>query len=138
MVLGHPTVLNFTEGTVREHFAWWTQSGLDHMKVPTSQPTLLGSPRTTELQARLDFLRCVAGMSTEELNNAPSLFLLSLDGRLRARYFYALLKHRLGRFGTINTMMQANDAAFVAMMQGGSQLDHASELEVAQIGRAHV
>ena len=55
-----------------------------------------------------------------------------VDGRLRARYFYALQKHRLARFGTINTMMQVTDATFLAMMQGGASTDRASEAEVAR------
>ena len=86
------------------------------------------------MQANLDFLRDVAGMSTAELNNATPLFALSLDGRLRARYFYALLKGRLARFGTINTMMQVKDSIFLAMLQGRPKntKELASELEVAR------
>ena len=51
--------------------------------------------RVTDQQAKLDFLIRVVGTSTAELNNASSLFGRSLDGRLRARYFYARLKGKL-------------------------------------------
>ena len=83
------------------------------------------------MQAKLDFLSRVVGMSKEDLNNAPSLFVRRLDGRLRARFFYTLLKHRLARFGSMNTMMKETDATFLAMIQGGTTRDRASEAEVA-------
>jgi hypothetical protein len=132
MVLTEPRVLNFKEETVREHDAWWKQTGLDHIKIVESQPPLLGAPTTVALQANLDFLR-LTGMSTADLNNASSLFGRSLDGRLRARYFYALLKGRLGRY-SINSMMQVKDSTFLAMMQGRPMAtkELASELEVAR------
>jgi hypothetical protein len=132
MVLNHPSVLNFKDETVREHAAWWKQTGLDHLKIVTSTPTLLGAPTTLELQAKLDFLSCVVGMSTAELNKAGVLFTLSLDGRLRARYFYALLKGRLARFTSMNTLMKETDATFLAMLQGQTSRGRASELEVAR------
>ena len=132
MVLAHPPVLNFQEETVKERAAWWKQSGLDHVKLVTTTPTLLGGVSVEELQAKLDFLRRVAGMSIDDLNNAGSLFTRSLDGRLRTRYFYTLQKHRLARFGSMNTMMQVTDAVFLAMMQGGPCTDRASKAEVAR------
>ena len=102
------------------------------MKLVTTHPSLLGACSVKELQAKLDFLRRVAGMSKEDVNNAHSLFALSLDGRLRARYFYALLKHRLARFTSMNTMMKETDATFLAMVQGGAYRDRASKAEVAR------
>jgi hypothetical protein len=53
-----------------------------------------------------------------------------LDGALRARYFYALLKGRLGRYG-MNSLSQVKDSTFLAMMQGRpvATKDLASELE---------
>ena len=66
------------------------------------------------------------------MNKAPSLFARSLEGRLWARYFYALQKNRLARFGSMNTMMTVTDAAFLAMVQGGVQRDRASEAEVVR------
>ncbi len=132
MVLNHPSVLNFKEETVREHDAWWKQTGLDHVKMVSRMPTLLGGVPVVELQAKLDFLSRVAGVSTAQLNNAPSLFAHSLDCRLRARYFYALLKGRLARFGSMNTMMKETDATFLAMLQNQPCTARASELEVAR------
>jgi hypothetical protein len=99
MVLKQSRVLNYKEETVREHDAWWKQTGLDYVKILTNHPIRLGAPPTIDLQARLDFLSGVVGMSTADLNNAGSLLHRSLDGALRARYFYALLKGRLGRYG---------------------------------------
>ncbi len=131
MVLKSATVLNFKEETVREHDAWWKQTGLDHVKIITMNPTLLGVAPVEALQAKLDFLR-VVGMSTAELNKAGALFTFSLDDRLRARYFYALLKGRLARFTSKNTMFKTTDAAFLAMLQGQPYGTRASELEVAR------
>ena len=132
MVLTNPGVLSYKEETVKKLAAWWQQTGLDHMKIVTAQPTLLGSSTTAAKHAKLDFLRHVAGMSKEELNKAPSLT-YSLDGRLRARYFYALQKNRLARFGSMNTMMQVTDATFLAMVQGGAHRVCVSKAEVARV-----
>jgi hypothetical protein len=134
MVLKASRVLNYKDETVREHVAWWKQSGLDHVKLVSAQPNLLGVAPVDELQAKLDFLRCVAGMSPAELNNAASLFTRDLDGRLRARYFYTLQEDKLARFGSINTMMQVKDSTFLAMLQGRSSItkELASEPEVAR------
>ena len=130
MVLAEPRVLGYKEETVRRNAAWWKQSGLDHVKRITSQPTLLGASKATELQAKLDFLSRVVGLSIEEMNNAGHLFTCSLDGRLRTRYFYALQKQALGgRFG-FSTLMVAPDAGFLAMMQGRPFTQRASEAEV--------
>ena len=132
MVLANSNVLNFKEETVTEHAAWWKQTGLDHVKLVSVLPTLLGSSSTEELQAKLDFMSRVAGMSNDDLNNAGSLFHRSLDGRLRTRFFYALMKQQLGgRYG-INSLMQVTDAAFLAMMLGGTVNDRASKAEVAR------
>jgi hypothetical protein len=131
MVLTEPRVLNYKEETVRERDAWWKQTGLDFTTIIYRQPTLLGAPLTAVLQAKLDFLR-LAGMTTVQLNKAGGLFTLSLDDRLRARYFYALQEGKLARFTSMNTMMKETDATFLAMLQGQSSLKHASELEVTQ------
>ena len=131
MVLTNSRVLTYKDETVKESSVWWKHSGLDHLKIVTAMPSLLGGV-PVDLQAKLDFLRRVAGMSNEDLNHAASLFGLSLDGRLRTRYFYALQNDRLGgRYG-ISTLMNATDATFVAMMQGGTTRDRASEAEVAR------
>ena len=137
MVLKQPRVLMYKDETVKETAAWWKQSGLDHVKIVTAIPTLLGVCSVEELQAKLDFLRHVAGMSYEDLNNAGALCTHSLDGRLRPRYFYALQKQQLGGRHGISTLMKATDAQFVAIMQGGTSRDRATEAEVASF-REHV
>ena len=132
MVLANSSVLNYQEETVKEHAAWWKQTGLDHVKLVIALPTLLGGVSVEDLHAKLDFLSRVAGMSTADLNKAGTLFARSFDGRLRARYFYALQKRQLGgRFG-INSLMQVTDAAFLAMMQGGTSRDRTGKAEVAR------
>jgi hypothetical protein len=131
MVLKQSRVLSFTEECVRERDAWWKQTGLDHIKIVESQPNLLGL-FVDELRVKLDFLSCVAGMTAAELNRAGNLFTNSLDDRLRARYFYALLKGRLARFTSMNTMFKETDATFLAMLQNQPYGTRASELEVAR------
>jgi len=89
MVLTEPRVLNYKEETVREHAAWWKQTGLDHVKMVSRMPTLLGGVSVVELQAKLDFLSDVAWLSTDDLNNGGPFFQASLDNKLRPRFFYA-------------------------------------------------
>jgi hypothetical protein len=60
------------------------------VKIVTSTPTLLGSASTTEFQAKLSFLRDVAWLRVDDLNNAAPLLGYSLNNRLRPRFFYAL------------------------------------------------
>jgi hypothetical protein len=136
MVLDQSRVLNYKEETVREHVAWWKQTGLDHVKIVGTYSTLLGGTPVEDLQAKLDFLR-LTGMSTAELSNAGVLFALSLDDRLRARYFYALQEGSLARFTSMHTMMKETDATFLAMIHEqtnltGARLQGASDLEVAR------
>jgi len=71
-------------------------------------------------------------MSTAELNKAGVLFTLCLDGRLRARYFYALLKGRLACFTSMSTLFGETDTSFLAMLEGQPARSRASELEVAR------
>jgi hypothetical protein len=132
MVLDNPNVLNYKDETVKESVAWWKQTELDHQKIVGLLPTLLGGVPVEDLQAKLDFLRIVVGMSTSELNKAHSLFGLSLDRRLRTRYFYTLREKKLARFGSINTMMQVKDSVFLAMLQRRPKDTNelASDLEV--------
>ena len=132
MVLKETRVLSYKDETVREHTVWWKQSGLDHRKILEAHSDLLGSPSTADLQAKLDLLARVAGMSTAELNRAGVAFTYSLDKRLRARYFYALQKGRLARFRSMNTMFNKTDATFLAMLQNQPSGTRASELEVAR------
>ena len=103
------------------------------MKLITSHPLLLGAPSVYELQARLDFLSRVAGVSTADLNNAGSLFTRSLDGRLRTRYFHALMKGVVHRNST-STLMTETDPSYVATSLGlkNGRKNPASDAEVAR------
>ena len=132
MVLAQPPVLQFKDETVKESAAWWRQSGLDHVKIVTALPTLLGVS-VKELQAKLDFLRRVAGMSNDDLNKAGSLFARSLDGRLRPRYFYALLKGPVYRC-SMSTLMLEADPSYVAyaLGRGNGRRKPASKAELAR------
>ena len=132
MVLANPILLNYKDETVKESAAWWKQSGLDHLKIVTRYPSLLGRVPAS-LQAKLDFLRRVAGVSNEDLNNAGSLFALDLDGRLRTRYFYALQKGSVYRC-SMSTLMLETDASYLAyaLGRGNGRRKPASEAEVAR------
>ena len=136
MVLEEPRVLHYKDETVREHVAWWKQSGLDHVKILRRHQNLLGSPPTSDLQARLDFVSRVAGMSTADLNKTGPLFHYRLNERLRARYFYALQEGKLADFTSMSTMLAETDAIFLAMLQGLSnkeaRANKASDEEVAR------
>jgi len=98
MVLSFSAVLVYTDKTVIEHEAWWRQSGLNHVKLITSLPTLLGACSTSELQAKLDFLRNVAGLSVDDVNSGAPFFSASLDDKLRPRFFYARRHGALERY----------------------------------------
>jgi hypothetical protein len=56
MVLREPRVLTYKEETVKEAAAWWKRTGLDHVKIVTAYPHLLGLCSVKEMQAKLDFL----------------------------------------------------------------------------------
>jgi hypothetical protein len=89
MVLKASAVLHYKEETIREHAAWWKQTGLDHLKIVETHPDLLGSSSTMELQEKLSFLRDVAGLNKDDLNHAAPFLSYSLDKTLRPRFFYA-------------------------------------------------
>ena len=82
------------------------------------------------LQDKLDFLRYVARMSDDALNRAPVLFAMSLDERLRPRFFYALRNGTTDRFSMLTLMIPA-DPLFVASALGHSSSLPASAAEVA-------
>ena len=93
------------------HAAWWKQAGLDHMKVVTSYPALLGVS-VEELQAKLSFLRDVARLSVADLNRGGPLFQASLDKKLRPRFFYALENGAFER-SKLSTLCFCSDALFL-------------------------
>ena len=111
MVLVNANVLTYKEETVIEHAAWWKQSGLDHVKLVTTLPTLLGGVSVEELQAKLDFLRGVAKLSVANLNNGGPFFSSKLD-TLRSRFFYALKHGALERY-KLSSLTFCSDARFL-------------------------
>jgi hypothetical protein len=118
MVLKQPSILNFKEETVKETAAWWNQTGLDHVKLVTAHPNLLGVCSVEELQAKLDFLSRVAKLSVADLNSGGSLFAANLD-TLRSRFFYALKHGALERY-KLSTLIFCSDARFLRFVH---QLD---------------
>jgi len=105
-------VLNYKDETVIEHADWWRQqTGLDHVKLITSLPMLLGVCSTPELQAKLDFLRDVAGLSDKDLNNGARFFSASLERVVRPRFFYALQHGALERY-KLSSLTFCSDAVF--------------------------
>ena len=127
IVLKSTPVLGYKEETVKEHAAWLKQSGLDHVKLVTSQPTLLGANSTAELDAKLSFLRDVAWLSTDDLNNAAPMLSYSMDEMLRPRFFYAC-KHEALERNKLSTLTFCSSAVYLRKVH---QLDApASEDEV--------
>ena len=125
-------LLNYEDTTLKEHATWWKQTGMDHVKLVTSNPGLLGVCSVEELQAKLDFLGRVAGMSIEDLNEAGPLLTYSLESRMRTRYFYALQRKQLDGLLRISTLMLVTDAGFLAMMQSRPRAQPAGKAEVAR------
>ena len=117
MVLAEPRLLGSKEGTVRGTAAWWKQSGLDHLKIITTYPTLLGAS-VESLQARLNFLRDIAKLSVVDLNRGGRFFTANLD-KLRWRFFYALKHGALERY-KLSTLTFCTDARFLRLVH---QLD---------------
>jgi hypothetical protein len=112
MVLKASTVLNFKAETVREHDAWWKQTGLDHVKIITMNPTLLGVAPVEALQEKLNFLRDVSWLSTDDLNNGGPFFQASLDNKLRPRFFYAWKHGALERY-KLSSLSFCSDAVYL-------------------------
>jgi hypothetical protein len=133
-VMQQPILLGFAASTLQERAAWWRQTGLDYKKILSAQPALLERSSKLShkhLQAKLDFFRDVARMTVDALNKAPALFSLSLDGRFRPRFFYALRNGTADRY-SMGTLMNPADPIFVAYALGRNGLrSPASAAEVA-------
>jgi hypothetical protein len=121
-----PAVLNYQEETAKEHAAWWKQTGLDHVKIVTALPTLLGSSSTKELQAKLDFLRDIAKLSVAYLNRGGPFFSSKLD-TLRSRFFYALKYGALERY-KLSSLTFCTDARFLRYVHQLDALADASTI----------
>ena len=126
MVLTQPRVLTFKEETVKEHAAWWKQSGLDHVKLVTATPTLLGGVSAKELQARLEFLRDIAKLSVSDLNRGGPFFTTKFD-TLRSRFFYALKHDALERY-KLSSLTFCTDARFLRFVHQLDALADASTI----------
>ena len=125
-IAAQPFLLGFTRISLLQAATWWRCTGLDYKKVLTAYPSLLGMGGNqrkparqlhAKLQAKLDFLHGVVGMSLDALSKAGVLFGLDLDGRMRPRYFYARLwgsKYSC----TMTTLMLETDPSYVAYVLG--------------------
>lgn len=138
-VAQQPALMGMAGSTLVENAAWWRATGLDYGKILTAHPTFLSLNSVAahaRLQTKLDWLRTVARMSVEELNNAGVLLGLSLDDRLRPRFFYARLLRTPQRF-SLATLMSETDASFVAFAlgRGNGRRAPASADEVARYVR---
>lgn len=138
-VAAYPFLLNLKEETLLDHAAWWRQTGLDYKKILTAHPALLtrsSDDSHKHLQAKFDFLCFVAGMSVEEMNKAGVLFCMSLEERLRPRFFYARL---LGDAYTcsMSTLLGEVDASYLAFAHGriNGRVNRASAAELARYKR---
>jgi hypothetical protein len=86
------------------------------------------------LQDKLDFLHKVAGMSYDELNKSPA-FTYSLDGRMRPRFFYALLKGTVHRC-SMSTLLLEADPSYVTLALGRGVKCQAHGAEAPRMRRA--
>jgi hypothetical protein len=135
-IAGYPFLLDLKEETLLDHAAWWRQTGLDYKKILTAHPALLN--RSSEgshkhLQDKFDFLRFVAGMSVSELNKAGVLFCMSLEERLRPRFFYARLRGTVYTCGMV-TLLGEVDASYLASALGRSN-GRANRASAAELER---
>jgi hypothetical protein len=128
-----PTVLGSALSTLQQHAAWWRQTGLDYKKILTTRPGYLHRS-VDSLQDKLDFLRNVVRMSDDDLNKATALFNLSLEERLRPRFFYVLWKKRADEAAhrrSYSSLMCETDHNFVAGVLGRSRYSPVSAAEMA-------
>ena len=138
-VAQQPALMGMAGSTLLENAAWWRDTGLDYRKILTAHPTFLALNSIAahaRLQKKLDWLRSVARMSVVELDNAGVLLGLSLEDRLRPRFFYARLMRTPKRF-SLATLMSETDASFVAFAlgRGNGRRAPASADEVARYVR---
>ena len=122
VVLKQPRVLNYKEATVKEHAAWWQQTGLDHVKLVTVLPQLLGGVSVKELQAKLNFLSHLAKLSVADLNCGAPFFIAKPD-KLRSRFFYALKHGALERY-KLSSLIFCSEARFLRLVH---QLDQVAD-----------
>ena len=135
-IAGYPFLLDLKEETLLDHAAWWRQTGLDYKKILTAHPALLN--RSSEgshkhLQDKFDFLRFVVGMSVDQLNKAGVLFCMSLEERLRPRFFYARLRGTVYTCGMV-TLLGEVDASYLASALGRSN-GRANRASAAELER---
>ena len=130
---GQFQLLGSEDDTLQRGAEWLRSQRLDVVRMVSRFPELmLYSPEG--LSPKLDFLRSVVGLTTSEI--LPVFLTLSLEKRIRPRYFYALqrgVEHRYA-FGTL---MQYADAGFLKMANSLAKGAQATAEDVAAY-KAHI
>ena len=126
-------LLGYGDDTLRNGAERLQSLGLDVVRMVSGHPELLVySP--AGLSLKLDFMRSVVGLSTSEI--LPAFLTLSLEKRIRPRYFYALQRGVEQRYA-FGTLMQFADAGFLKMANGLVKGVQATAEDVAAY-KAHI
>ena len=127
-------LLNASDDKLRKGAEWLRSHGLDVKRMLKHHPELLASISAEVLLAKLDFVCTVAGVAKADIQ--PVFLALSLEGRMRLRYFYALQRGVADRY-TFSTLMNVSDAALVKRVNSLPKGTPATAEEVAAY-KAHV
>ena len=132
-IAGHFRLLGYGDSRLRSGAEWLRLQGLDVVQVISTHPDLLlRSPEGLSL--KLDFLRCVVGLTTSEI--LPVFLVLSLETRMRLRYFYALQRGAAQRYA-FSTLVIRTDAKYLTMANGLAKGVCATAADVAAY-KAHI
>jgi hypothetical protein len=131
-IASHFPLLGYEDSTLRRGAEWLRAQSLDVLRLVSGHPQLLYlSPEGLSL--KLDFMRCVVGLSTSETDSAFLTY--SLD-KMRWRYFYALQRGVEQRYA-FSSLVKCSDAVFVKMANSLARGTRATAEDVATY-RAHI
>ena len=116
--------LGFAEDRLRKRVQWLQSQGLDVKRILSSNPTVV-MISAKALSPKLDFMRSVVGLDTSAIT--ARLLKASLDGVLRARYFYALQRGVLERYALVS-LVPCSDATFIKSIHRLKTTASASEV----------
>ena len=126
-------VLGVSEITLRNGAEWLRAQGLDVVRMLTAHTQLLArSP--DGLSLKLDFMRSVVGLNTSEI--LPVFLVLSLETRMRPRYFYAQQRGVEERY-KFGSLVSPSDAKFLKMANSLARGVQATAADVATY-QAHI
>jgi hypothetical protein len=126
-------LLGYEDSTLRRGAEWLRSQGLDVVRMVSAHPQLLVlSPEGLSL--KLDFMRSVVSLTTSEI--LPVFLTLSLEKRMRPRYFYALQRGVEQRYA-FGTLMHCSDKAFLKLANSLAKGVYAAAEDIAAY-QAHI